>query len=447
MRVVRFFLGILFLLQIGAGCSLVVIECAAADLACAPFLLLLRSRVVIPSLSAGLNHSCALKGSSLHCWGNGANGRLGYGDVSPVGDGNGPSIAGAGDVSVGAAVLSMEVGGGHSCVRLQSGDARCWGDGGSGQLGYNAATDVANGAGPSIGIAGNIPIGAAVLQVSGGNTHTCAVLDTGNVRCWGNGARGRLGYNTTAAVGNGVGLSITAAGDVPIGATVKWVEAGGNHTCALMTTGAVRCWGRGSEGQLGYNAGADIGGGGATILASGDVPLGGIATQIALGLDHSCALLDTGAVRCWGKNNFGQLGHDNLTFIGNGGTSIIAAGDIPLGGTATSIAAAWDTTCALLSGGSVRCWGNGVNGQLGHDDKLSLSDGTGRTIVAAGDIPIGGWAVAVAVGQTFACAVLADGAVRCWGDGTSGVLGHDSTASIGDGTGPTIVAAGNVPLP
>ncbi|MBE7437477.1 MAG: hypothetical protein HS115_03400 [Spirochaetales bacterium] len=400
------------------------------------------------TLTSGASHVCVtVRSGVVRCFGSATNGELGYNTTTSVGDGVGPSIQEAGDVPVGEAVGQIKNGGGHVCVRFDRDAIRCWGDGNLGQLGYDSTVAVGNGLGLSIIAAGDVPVGEAVKEVSPGNGHTCALLYSGNVRCWGNGARGRLGYNATAAVGNGIGLSISAAGDVPVGATVRQIVAGGNHTCALLETGAVRCWGRGTEGQLGQNASADIGGGGTTIMAAGDVPLGGTATALALGLDHTCALMDTGSIRCFGQAGSGQLGYGNTSIIGDGGISIIAAGDVPLGGKAIAIAARWGTTCAILEGGGLRCWGQGTSGQLGHNNASNIGDGIGLSIMDAGDIPVGGPVTAVAVGNESVCALLADNNVRCWGNGTSGRLGYNSTDSIGNGIGLSILQAGNVPLP
>ena len=206
-------------------------------------------------------------------------------------------------------------------------------------------------------------------------------MSGGAVRCWGSGINGTLGYNATANVGDGIGLSIVAAGDVPIGASATQIAAGGGHTCALLAGGAVRCWGTGGSGQLGHDATATIG-------AAGDIPVGGTVTQVVAGNARTCALLTSGAVRCWGDGALGQLGYDATANVGDGsGASILVAGDVPLGGTATAVAARGDHTCALMQNGAPRCWSDGSTGQLGHDAVANIGDG-GASIIAAGDIPL-----------------------------------------------------------
>ena len=97
---------------------------------------------------------------------------------------------------------------------------------------------------------GDVPVGGSVVQVSGGQSHTCAVLDTGNVRCWGEGLFGRLGYGNENRIGDNE--TPASVGDVPVGGSVVQVSAGSVHTCALLETGNVRCWGAAGSGELGY---------------------------------------------------------------------------------------------------------------------------------------------------------------------------------------------------
>ncbi len=205
---------------------------------------------------------------------------------------------------------------------------------------------------------GDVDVGGLVAQLSVGSQHTCVVLDDGSARCWGNGDSGRLGYGNVDSVGDQEVPA--AAGPLNMGGTVKQIAAGGSHTCALMESGAVRCWGRGNEGQLGYgtvdfNGDALLGDdSGETPAEIGDVEVGGTVVQIVAGGQHTCALLDTGSVRCWGDAARGALGHSNLARIGDNETPA-SAGDVNLGAKAVKIAAGGFHTCALLETGNVRC--------------------------------------------------------------------------------------------
>jgi alpha-tubulin suppressor-like RCC1 family protein len=173
---------------------------------------------------------------------------LGYGNNFDIGDDELPSSVGF--VIVGGAVAQIVAGLQHTCALLTSGNIRCWGRGGSGRLGYGNQNDIGDNELPSL--AGNVNIGGPVIQITSAASgeHTCALLDNGEIRCWGNGADGRLGYGNI----NNVGDDETPAsvGNVNVGGTVVQVVAGSSHTCVLLSDGNVRCWGKASTGQLGY---------------------------------------------------------------------------------------------------------------------------------------------------------------------------------------------------
>ncbi|HEY6560739.1 MAG TPA: hypothetical protein VI072_25855 [Polyangiaceae bacterium] len=152
------------------------------------------------------------------------------------------------------------------------------------------------------------------------------MLSTGKARCWGQSAYGQLGYGNTHTIGDD---ELPSSGDVNVGGTVSQLAAGGYHTCALLSAGAVRCWGYGFYGQLGYGQRNNIGDD--ELLASaGDVNVGGTVIQIAAGDAHTCALLSTGTVRCSGTGGNGQLGYGNTNTIGDDELPAIA-GDVVLG--------------------------------------------------------------------------------------------------------------------
>jgi hypothetical protein len=170
-----------------------------------------------------------------------------------------------------------------------------------------------------------VDVGDTVTQIVAGEDHTCALLDTGSVRCWGLGASGRLGYGNTNDIGDNE--TPASAGDVTVGGTAVQIDAGAFHTCVLLDTGAVRCWGLGGTGRLGYGNSTNIGDD-ETPASAGDVTVGGAVAQIVTG-SQTCALLVAGSVRCWGSSSNGMLGYGNNAIIGDNETPA-SAGDVDI---------------------------------------------------------------------------------------------------------------------
>jgi len=389
----------------------------------------------ITQITAAKTNTCALLDTNaMRCWGRGDIGALGYGNISNVADGVGPDILTAGNVSVGGNVKAISSECNSTCALLDTGDIRCWGDANSGILGYGNTTQLGDDEVPSsVGI---VPVGGTVDQVVVGTMHTCALLDTGNVRCWGSGNSGRLGYGNTNNVADGIGVDIITAGDVSIGGNVIQIALGRDHTCVLLDTYNIRCWGYNANGQLGYGNTSNVADGiGPDIVTVGDVNVGGPVAQITTGSYHTCALLDTGAIRCWGRAFEGQLGYGNTTAIGDNELPSVA-GDISIGGTAVQISAGYNHTCALLDIGAIRCWGMNTSGQLGYGNIDTIGDN--ELPSTAGDIPIGGIVTQIDAGEDYTCALMDSGEMRCWGKNNYGQLGYGNLNNIGDDELPSV---------
>ena len=389
------------------------------------------ARLFPVAVTAGNSRTCArLPLGNVRCWGYGP--YLGYGNTNNVGDHQTP--ASAGDVDVGGPVQRIVSGRGETCAILDTGGLRCWGSGDSGRLGYGNHNTVGDNETPAS--VGDVPLHATAVDVAVGGDYACAVLDTGAVRCW-----GRSGYYDASLGIVGVGLTQeTPDVAVQVGGRVQQIVAGGHHTCALLEGGRVRCWGNGDNGELGYGNAANVGFLN-TPASAGDVDVGGTVTQLAAGDYHTCALLDTGSVRCWGIGTLGDLGYGNIDTVGDDETPA-SVGDVNVGGAAAQIAAGGDHTCALLRSGSVRCWGDGVHGELGYGNTNIV--GEHETPADVGDVNVGGKVVQVSVGVRHTCAVLETGGIRCWGQNDVGQLGYGNTDDIGDNEAPA--AAGDVPV-
>ncbi len=355
---------------------------------------------------AGGEHTCALSNhGKVRCWGHNLFGQLGYGNTDNIGDDEHPATAG--DVDVGGTVGSLSAGGSHTCALLENGNVRCWGNGT--QLGYGDTDNVGDNESPAT--AGDVNVGGIVVGISAGNSHTCAVLDDGRVRCWGNGTQGQLGYGNIHTIGDDEAPA--SAGDVNVGGAAVGISAGYSHTCALLDSGRVRCWGSGASGRLGYGNINNIGDNEAPATA-GDVNVGGAAVGISAGQEHTCALLSDGRIRCWGEGSYGQLGYGNTDDVSDDETPA-SAGDVNVGATAVNASAGGYYTCALLANGEVRCWGLGGPGQLGYGNTNSIGDD--EHPVSAGSVNVGGTVTTLTTNLFHTCVSLSLGGVECWGLG------------------------------
>jgi uncharacterized repeat protein (TIGR01451 family) len=396
-------------------------------------------------LDASENQTCAiLESGALRCWGDGGSGRLGYGNTNDIGDNETPASVGPVSLGAGRTARAVSAGISHTCALLDDGSVRCWGSGGQGRLGYGNTSTVGDDESPAS--VGPVNLGRPARAISAGTNHTCALLDNGSVRCWGQGTSGQLGYGNTSNVGDDESPASVGPVNLGAGRTAIAINAGGFHTCALLDNRSVRCWGLGGIGQLGYGNTSNVGDD-ESPASVGPVDLGTGRSGRALtgGDDYTCAVLDDASVRCWGEGNTGRLGYGNTNDIGDNETpGSVGPVDLGTGRTARGISAGRFHTCALLDDGSVRCWGFADVGQLGYGNTNNIGDDESPGSVGPVDIGAGRSALTITVGGRHSCVMLEDGSVRCWGDGGAGQLGYGNTSDIGDDEAPAV--AGPVQL-
>lgn len=383
----------------------------------------------IATMGLGDGTSCAATPTGqVKCWGRNEQGQLGQANVIDIGDDETPDTIPF--IDLGGLAQAVYTNGEQTFALLQDGSVRAWGANAGFELGLMHTESLGDDETPASTTVVTSPrIGGWVVQLAVGGDFACARLDDGAVRCWGANDFGQLGRGHTDRIGDDEDPG--AAGSVDLGGPAVDVAAGAHHACAVLVGGAVRCWGLGNEGQLGYGDPSAVGDD-ETPASAGDVDLGGIAVELALGGTHSCVRLASGAIRCWGHGLRGQLGHGVTQNVGDDEVPA-SMGDVPVGGVVVGLAAGWQHTCALLDTGSLRCWGAGTYGSLGYGTTDDIGDN--ETPMSVGDVDLGPWhALAVFAGPTSrsTCARLSDGALRCWGDNDAGQLGYGHTKILGD---------------
>ena len=274
----------------------------------------------VAAVSAGLQHTCAvLATGGVVCWGDNSYSELGSATLAYS----------AVPVDVGLfQVQAVAVGFYHSCAMVMGGDVYCWGIGTNGQLGNGTTGETS--APVQVMLPGDG--GSAALlatAIASGGAHTCAIAVSGTVYCWGDNYDGDLGNGETTPSSVPVPVRLSA------GATVVALGAGEHHSCAALSNGAVQCWGADNQGQLGVNV--------STGYSTVPVTVSGIntATSVSTGDAHSCALLSSGAIACWGQGGNGQLGDGQST---ESSVPVITTG---LGVPAAAVSAGYEHTCAL----------------------------------------------------------------------------------------------------
>ncbi len=342
-------------------------------------------------ISAGGMHTCVLTPSGgVQCWGRNHFGQLGDGtrDDSSI-----PVDV----VGLESGVIAVAAGDLHTCALTAAGSVQCWGDNRYGQLGDGTTVN------------SSIPLDvvglmSGVIAVAAGGLHSCAVTAEGAAMCWGLNNYGQLGV----PVSDECACSETPVTVTGLDTGVAAVSAGVFHTCALTTSGGVKCWGLGDSGQA---EPAQVEG-----LESG-------VMAVSAGDGHNCVLTTEGGVKCWGLNLYGKLGDGTIDY------SAVPVDVVGLGTGVLTVSAAAGHTCALVADGSARCWGNNFFGQLGDGNSGPGSNQTTPVDI----IHVENDVAAISAGGLHTCALTTAGAVVCWGMNTYGQLG------LGDVNGDSFV--------
>lgn len=312
----------------------------------------------------GSNQGCSEFKGMLNCWGgNPLNSGGNYGPLTPK------------PVNIGI-VKDVSAGGGSTCATTQEGNLYCWRD----QVQPNPTLVLGLG---------------HVISVSVGERHTCAINLEGNLYCWGWNAFGQLGLGNEEDQLTPQLINLR---------DVTSVSAGRAHTCAITRGDRLYCWGMNLDGELGLgNTGEEIFQSMPEAVNLLDV------ISVSAGEGHTCAITRDSKLYCWGENLWGELG------LGNSGSNKFRVLPEAVNlSHVTSVSTGHGQTCATTQDGTLYCWGNNMNGQLGLGDlvnrkrpiPLNLKDVT-----------------AVSAGYFNTCAMTRDNQVSCWGSGGFGRLG------------------------
>jgi len=389
---------------------------------------------------AGEAHVCALFHSGdIKCWGAFNDGRLGYpGQQEDVGDDETP--ADMPFVSVGAPVVQLALGFDFTCARLESGDVVCWGNGADGRLGQGSTDDLGDDEEPAT--IPPIDLGGPAMHIAAGTNHACAVLESGELRCWGRYEDGQLGLPGAENIGDDDVPSDWPAVDLGVGVVAEQVAAGADHTCALLGGGGVLCFGRDNIGQLGTPESSNTIGDDEAPSTAQAVLLPEQAVLIAGRYDHTCAGFDTGTLQCWGDGGSGRLGYGNSDVIGDDKDLDLMPVIDPFGREVTSFGMGQSHTCVRLDTTQIYCWGEGDNGRLGYgniDDQFSPLD-------MQVDLALPLAPRMVTAGREFTCATTEGSQVKCWGRNDRGQLGYGMAWTTDLGNDEPINSVGPVEI-
>ena len=344
----------------------------------------------VTQIAVGMSHSCALTtAGEVKCWGLNQRGQLGDGTLT---ERNTPvTVLG---LPSGVKVIATGPSSDHTCAVMNSGDAFCWGDNGDGQLGdgsmvqrtspvavanLTGASSMALGANFSCALTGgggvkcwgrngqyqlgngssssstapvNVSgLSSGVTSLTAGANHACAVDSGGAAKCWGYNAYNQLGDGTASP--RSVPTSVSG-----LSSDVVSVSAGSYHSCAVTVAGGAKCWGYNGSGQLGDSTNSQ---------RVSPVDVAGLTTgvlSVTAGSQHSCAVLSDRSMKCWGYNQFGQLG-DGTSIGRNSPVSVQGLSSVSM------VAGGSGHTCAVTTSGVAKCWGSNSSGRLGDGTGIS----------------------------------------------------------------------------
>lgn len=411
-----------------------------------------RTRVAL-----GGRHACVIvEGGDVVCWGHNNKGQLGIGTTSgrneAIGDRSGETGAELPVVDIGGPAIELAAGCSHTCALTPDGEVKCWGNNDFGQLGVGDSDARGDGPDEMGDDLEAVPLPMPAIGITLGCNFSCALLEEGDVMCWGDNAFGQLGQGNDDDLGDDPG-ELEDLEPIALRGAVKAVRAGFRFVCAQLANDDLQCWGRNGSGQLGLNdtdhrgdEPNEMG----MMLPVVNLGMGRKAKAFATGYTHVCALLDNDAVKCWGGESEGGVGLGDPLI--NRGDGIAQTGEMTMGaemgnnlpvidlpGVAAGLSAERHT-CVLFVDQTVGCFGNNGFGELGIGSTEARGDMAGEMGASFLKAPLGTGLFAVAVitgheegtNDANSCALLANGELKCWGANERGQLGLGDAEDRGD---------------
>ncbi len=332
----------------------------------------------------------------------------------------------------------------NTCVVFSNRQIKCWGHNEHGQLGLG---DIRNRGGRPNQMGKFLPYidlgkDEKVRSLAIGWEHICALLDDQSVKCWGMNNYGQLGLGDKMNRGDGFGQMGDTLPKVDLGKNAKAIAitAGHFHSCALLNDFSVKCWGYNFNGQLGVGDNINRGdkpGQMGDALPRVDLGKNAKVLQLSTGTAHNCVLLEGHKIKCWGYNEYGELGMGHTQFWGDSPDELgdyMPSVDLGTPLIPTVITSGYQHNCVTFENGRVKCWGYNLFGTLGLGDAINRGDlpdqmGENLPFVDFGkESPL----VKLAVGETHNCVLLENKTVKCWGNNQFGVLGQGDTLIRGN---------------
>ena len=318
----------------------------------------------------------------------------------------------------------------QTCSNHSNGGVKCWGQGEEGRLGTGTIEDSVFPIDVVTNDTGSAPSLTGAIHLTTESVSACLLTSSGGVKCWGSDNYGQLGNGSTTDHKSYPTDVIESEGspDALSGIVQVSVSRNGASACALTSVGGVKCWGTDQYGQLGNGVSLGFSDYPSDVVTSDaelNPPLLSGAIQVSTGASHACALTSAGEVKCWGKGIDGELGNGKIEVLEQGyATDVVtsdAVGATPFRG-ATQITSGYFHSCVRTSMGGVKCWGLGNYGQLGNGSTNSSSYPT--DVLTSANQPLRN-IKEVASGWYISCALTSQRQVMCWGHGGNGKLGDN----------------------